>query len=396
MINHRTLFLNHLAQTSDAPLSLHIIKAQGSILTDADGKDYIDLVSGIAVSNIGHNHPSVISAIKKQVDDYMHIMVYGELIQSPQTLLAQKLATLLPENLSCCYFVNSGAEAVDGAMKLAKRFTKRREIIAFENSYHGSTQGPLSLMSNEYFTSAFRPLLPGINFIRFNAKEDLEKITSDTVCVIAELIKAENGCNTGDKDYFKDLRKRCTQTGTLLVLDESQTAFGRTGSMFAFEQYGIVPDILILSKSFGGGMPLGAFIASKEIMQTLSNNPVLGHITTFGGHPVCCAASLASMEVLVEEKIIDAVFKKEKLFRSHLKNDTIKNISGSGLLLAIEFENAEINKKIIQQCLANGLFTDWFLFAENCMRIAPPLNISDELIVKACALINKSIEEIRV
>lgn len=394
MLNHRALFLNHLAQTSTLPSAIHIVNASGSMLTDSSGKKYIDLISGIAVSNLGHNHPSITVAIKKQVDEYMHLMVYGELIQSPQTLLAKKLAEILPSNLSCSYFVNSGAEAVDGAMKLAKRYTGRNQFAAFENSYHGSSQGPLSLMSNEYYTSAFRPLLPGIVFLRFNNLSDLKKIDNKTACVFAELIKAENGCLIADKKYIKALRKKCNDTNTILALDESQTAFGRTGSLFAFEQFDIVPDILILSKSFGGGMPLGAFITSKQIMQSLTDNPALGHITTFGGHPVCCAASLAAINALTEEKIIDSVFYKEKLIRSKLEHSSVKNISGKGLLLSVEFENEETNKKVIDRCIQNGVFTDWFLFASNCMRIAPPLNISDEIIVKACNIINHSISEV--
>jgi acetylornithine/N-succinyldiaminopimelate aminotransferase len=393
MINHRSIFLQHLAQTNPEPIAIEIIKADGTFLFDSARKKYIDLISGITVCSLGHNHPVVNAAIKKQVDIYSHIMVYGELVQSPQTLLAKKLSELLSSNLNCSYFTNSGAEAIDGAMKLAKRFTGRTEIIAFKNSYHGSTQGPLSLMSNEYFTAPFRPLLPDVKFIEFNNRKQLKEITKSTACVVAEIIKAEQGCLLPEHDFLIALQKRCNETGTLLLLDESQTGMGRTGSMFAFEHYNIVPDILVLSKAFGGGMPLGAFISSKEIMDSLTNNPVLGHITTFGGHPVCCAASLASINVLLDEKIIEGVLAKENIVRQVLIHPAIKNISGKGLLLAIEFETKELNLKVIKQCIYNGVFTDWFLFAENKMRIAPPLNCPDDLLRKACLIILKSIDE---
>ncbi len=393
MLTHRQLFLNHLAQTSDAPIMLEIIKAEGVELTDVSGKKYTDLISGISVSNVGHRHPKVVEAIKRQLDNYMHLMVYGEYVQSPQTLLAKALSDFLPENLHSCYFVNSGTEAIEGAMKLAKRYTGRTEIIAFKNAYHGSTQGALSLMSDEYFKNAFRPLLPDVRFIEFNNKNDLKFITKKTACVVAEVIQGEAGAIVPEKDFHKMLRNRCDETGTLLISDEIQTGFGRSGTLFAFEQYDFIPDVLVLAKGMGGGMPIGTFVSSKKIMNSLTSNPVLGHITTFGGHPVSCAASFATLKIIAEMNLKKEVGEKEKLFRKNLVNKRIKNIYGKGLLLAVEFENAETNKKIIKRCIENGVITDWFLFAENKMRIAPPLIISNDCIIKSCELILKSIDE---
>lgn len=392
MLTNRQLFLHHLAQTSDAPMLLEIIKAECVELIDVNGKKYIDLISGISVSNVGHRHPLVLDAIKKQLDKYLHLMVYGEYIQSPQTLLAKALAEKLPARLNSCYFVNSGSEAIEGAMKLAKRYTRRTEIIAFKNAYHGSTQGALSLMSDEYFTNAFRPLLPDVRFIEFNNTEDLKFITDKTACVVAEVIQGEAGAIVAHKDFHMLLRKRCDETGALLISDEIQTGFGRTGTLFAFEQYRFIPDVLVLAKGMGGGMPIGTFISSKEIMNSLTNNPVLGHITTFGGHPVSCAASLATLNI-ISEMNLNEITEKESLFRKKLVHRAIKNISGRGLLLAVEFENAGITKKIISRCIANGVITDWFLFAENKMRIAPPLIIENDCIIKCCEVILKSIDE---
>jgi acetylornithine/N-succinyldiaminopimelate aminotransferase len=393
MLSHRQLFLNHVAQTNDAPMMLEIVKAEGIELTDVKGKKYIDLISGISVSNVGHCHPKVVEAIKKQLDQYMHVMVYGEYIQTPQTMLARGLNDCLPDKLSSCYFLNSGSEAIEGAMKVAKRYTGRTEIIAFENAYHGSTQGALSLMSNEYFKNSFRPLLPDIRFIEFNNKEDLKYITDSSACVVTEVIQGEAGAITPNKDFLKALRKRCDETGALLISDEIQTGFGRTGTLFAFEQYEFIPDILVLAKGMGGGIPIGTFISSKEIMHCLTNNPVLGHITTFGGHPISCVASLATLNI-ISQMNLNEINEKEKLFREKLVHSLIKNISGKGLLLAIEFESAEVNKTIIKRCIENGVITDWFLFAENKMRIAPPLIISNDCIITSCDLILKSINEI--
>ncbi|MFI5217920.1 MAG: aspartate aminotransferase family protein [Bacteroidia bacterium] len=390
MLTNRQLFLNHIAQTSDSPIMLEIVKANGIELTDVNGKKYIDLISGISVSNVGHCHPEVVDAIKKQLDNYMHLMVYGEYIQSPQVQFAKSLTDLLPENLNTVYFVNSGSEAIEGAMKLAKRFTGRTEIIAFKNAYHGSTQGALSLNSNEYFKNPFRPLLPDIRFIEFNNKNDLKIISEKTACVVAEVLQGEAGSIIPGNGFNKLLRERCNETGTLLISDEAQTGFGRTGTMFAFEQHDFVPDILVLAKSLGGGMPLGTFISSKKIMSSLTNNPALGHITTFGGHPVSCAAGLATLNIILKMNLKD-VNEKEKLFRKNLVHPKIKNITGQGLLLAVEFENININKKIIKSCIGNGVIVDWFLFAEHKMRIAPPLTITNDCIIDCCKVILKSL-----
>lgn len=388
--NHR-LFLKHVAQTSPNPLALDIVKSEGLYLYDRNGRSYLDLIGGISVCNTGHRHPRVVQAIKDQADRYLHLLVYGELIQSPQVEYATLLAANLPKTLSSIYFTNSGAEATEGAMKLAKRFSGRTEIIAFNQSYHGSTQGALSIMGDEYWRNAYRPLLPGIRHVDYNTEASLEFITDQTACVIAETVQAERGVFAPDIEWMKQLRQRCDETGTLLILDEIQVGFGRTGSLWGFTQYDIIPDILLLGKALGGGLPLGAFISSSDIMQTLTDNPVLGHITTFGGHPLSCAAGLASMQTLLEEDWISNVPQKEQLFHKLLVHPKIKNIRSSGLLIAIQFESFELNKHIIDTCIANGLLTDWFLFAPECMRIAPPLTINNEEIEKACSTILHSI-----
>jgi len=391
MLTLRQLFLANNAQTTDFPLLLEFERAEGVHLYDAEGKGYIDLISGIGVSNLGHSNPKVIQAIKDQVDRYMHLMVYGEYVQTPQVRFAQKLVSVLPDNLQSVYFVNSGAEAVEGALKLAKRYTGRQQIIACKNSYHGSTHGALSVMGNEDFKQAYRPLLPGVEFIRFNDIDDLQLITQQTACVIIETVQGEAGIRVPDLNYMQALRKRCDETGTLLIMDEIQAAMGRTGKLFAFEHYGIVPDILLLAKALGGGMPIGAFVSSNQIMGALKENPMLGHITTFGGHPVCCAAGLAALEVLLDENLVDTVAEKEALIRSLLVHPAIKEVRGKGLMLAIELENFDINKKIIDRCIANGVITDWFLHCDNSMRIAPPLIITHHEIKKACEVIIEGI-----
>jgi acetylornithine/succinyldiaminopimelate/putrescine aminotransferase len=383
-MNQRQLFLNHVGQTSPAPLALEIVKAQGSRMWDVNGKEYIDLIGGISVCNVGHCHPKVIDAIKKQVDSYMHIMVYGELVESPQVQYAKKLTEHLPPSLNSVFYTASGSEATEGAMKLAKRYTGRTQIVSFKNSYHGSTQGALSIMGDEYWRNAFRPLLPGISRLCYNSFDDLQRITEQTACVIAETIQAEAGVLVPQNGWLKAVRKRCTETGTILVLDEIQCAFGRNGTLFAFEQFDIVPDILLLGKALGGGMPLGAFVADKKLMDSLSHNPVLGHINTFGGHPVCCAAGLAAFNTLLEEQMIDQVRQKENLFLSLLKHSSIKAVRSCGLMMAVKFDSFETNKKIIDLLIENGVFTDWFLFASNCLRIVPPLVITDEEIGLAC------------
>lgn len=391
MLTQRQLFLNHVAQTSTTPLALEIERAEGVYLIDHSGRKYIDLISGISVSNVGHRHPQVVQAIQQQLDKYMHLMVYGEYIQTPQVKLASLLTKLLPANLNSVYFVNSGAEAIEGAMKLAKRFTGRTEIISFKNAYHGSTQGSLSIMGSEEFKNAFRPLLPDVRQIEFNNFAQLSQITEQTACVFVEPIQGEAGAVTPQADFLKQLRAKCTEVGTLLVADEIQTGFGRTGTLFAFEQFGFIPDILCLAKGMGGGMPIGAFVSSKECMSSLTNNPILGHITTFGGHPVCCAAGIAVLEILAEGNLIAEVAKKEKLIRELLVHPKIKSIKGKGLLLAVEFESFEQNKSIIDKCIEAGVITDWFLFNAHSMRIAPPLTITEQEIRTACEIIVKSL-----
>ncbi len=388
--NTRNLFLQHVGQTSEAPLALEIVKAAGCKLFDAEGKEYIDLIGGISVCNVGHRHAKVIEAIKNQLDDYMHIMVYGELVQSPQVQYATLLTQHLPASLNSVFFTASGSEATEGAMKLAKRFSNRTQIISFKNSYHGSTQGALSVMGDEYWRNAFRPLLPGTMQLNYNSFEDLENITECTACVIAETVQAEAGVLVPQNNWLKALREKCTQTGTLLILDEIQCGFGRNGTLWAFEQFGVVPDILLLGKALGGGMPLGAFVADKKIMDSLSHNPVLGHINTFGGHPVCCAAGLAAFKVLLEEKLIEGVKEKQDLFQSFLQHPKIKAVRSCGLMIAVEFESFEMNKQIIDELIKEGVFTDWFLFAANCLRIVPPLTISTSEITMACKKIIKA------
>jgi len=393
-MNQRELFLKHVAQTSPAPLALEIVKAEGCRLWDVSGKEYLDLIAGISVCNVGHCHPKVVNAIKQQVDQYMHLLVYGEMVQSPQVQYAKLLADHLPSSLNTVYFTNSGTEATEGAMKLAKRVTGRTEMVAFKNSYHGSTQGALSVMGDEYWRNAFRPLLPGVHHAEYNSFEDLQLITNNTACVIAETIQSEAGVIVPLKEWIIALRNRCTETETLLVLDEIQCGFGRNGSLWAFEQFGIVPDILLLGKALGGGMPLGAFIADRELMWKLTENPVLGHITTFGGHPVCCAAGLTAMKVLLEEKLIEQVLEKEIMFRNLLHHPKIIAVRSRGLLMAIEFDNFETNKNVIDYCIAKGVLTDWFLFASHCMRLAPPLSITEDEIKQACSVIVQCLNEI--
>ena len=395
-MTNREIFLRNIAQTSEAPLCLEINRAEGCKLFGADGSEYIDLIGGISVCNVGHRHPRVIEAIKAQLDQYLHIMVYGELVQSPQVKYAQLLTQHLPENLNSIFFTASGSEATEGAMKLAKRYSNRTQIISFKNSYHGSTQGALSVMGSEYWQQAFRPLLPDILQLKYNHLDDLQQITERTACVIAETIQAEAGVNPPKNDWLKALRKRCDETGTLLVLDEIQCGFGRNGTLWAFEQFGVVPDILLLGKALGGGMPLGAFIADKKIMDVLSYDPVLGHINTFGGHPVCCAAGLAAFHVLLDEQLVNTVKEKEQLFVSLLTQASEALpvaqrpvIRSCGLMIAVAFENFEKNKQVIDGLLkataaGPAVFTDWFLFAANCLRIAPPLTISADEIRLAC------------
>lgn len=393
-MNLRQLFLQHVAQTSTAPLAIEIVKAEGSTLWDASGKKYIDLIGGISVANIGHRHPAVVEAIRQQTDAYLHIMVYGEFVQSPQVCYAQKLAANLPPSLNSVYFTNSGAEAVEGAMKLAKRVTGRTGIVAFNHSYHGSTQGALSIIGDEYWRNAYRPLLPGIEHCTYNSFEALQFITEQTACVIAETVQGEAGVKAPSKEWMQALRKRCSETGTLLVLDEIQAGFGRTGKLWGFAHFDIVPDILLLGKALGGGLPLGAFIADRSLMYQLADNPVLGHITTFGGHPLCCAAGLAAFEALLAENPIAAVGEKEALFRKLLVHPKIRAVYSAGLWAAVEFEDFTTCKKVIDAAIERGLISDWFLFASNCLRISPPLTITKEELERACAIILEAADSI--
>lgn len=395
MLIKRQLFLNHVAQTSDSPLMLEVERAEGVYLFGPNGEKHFDLISGVSVSNVGHSHPKVVDAVKQQVDKYMHLMVYGEFIQNPQVQLATKLASLLPKSLDSVYFLNSGSEAIEGAMKLAKRYTGRTEIISFKNAYHGSTQGSLSIMGGELFKQAFRPLLPDIRHLDYNNIEQLSNITSKTACVIVEPIQGEAGVVLPKDNFLSQLRERCSKVGALLVFDEIQTGLGRTGKMFAFENYNVTPDILVLAKALGGGMPLGAFIASKEIMWSLTNNPVLGHITTFGGHPVSCTAALASINVIIDENLIDTVSKKEKIFRDILeKHPLVKEVRSKGLLMAVELGSFDKMIKLVKFGVEKGFITDWFLFCDTSFRISPPLTITEEECRLAAEFIFKGLDEI--
>lgn len=395
MFTDRQLFQNNLAQTSDSPLALEIVKADGIYLYDVSGKAYIDLISGISVSNIGHRHPRVIQAIHEQVGKYLHLMVYGEYIQSPQVRLAAMLVGLLPSSLDNCYFVNSGSEAVEGALKLAKKFTGRKKIISFHNAYHGSTHGSLSVIGNNSYQDSFGPLLPGVERIDFNSIESLSIITTETACVIVEPVQGEAGVIEGKMDFILALREKCTQTGALLIFDEIQSGMGRTGTMFAFEKYGICPDILLLAKGLGGGMPIGAFISSRKIMQSLMHNPVLGHITTFGGHPVSCSAALATIEVILNEKLVEKVESKSRLFVQLLGNNhAIREIRASGLMIALQLDSFVQVKKAIDYCINEGVITDWFLFNDSSIRIAPPLTITEDEIATVCKTILSALQTI--
>lgn len=427
--NRQQLFYDYLAQTSDFPLALDIERAEGIYLYGQSGQRYLDFISGIAVSNVGHRHPKVMQAIQNQLNKYLHLMVYGEYIETPQIKLAEALvSTIQPhrnqkrEGGLNVYLTNSGTEAVEGAMKLAKRFTGRKEFVSCFDAYHGSTQGALSLSGTEFFKRNFRPLLPGIKHIQHGKIEDLEKISCRTAAVVIEVIAGEAGVRVPDVTYHQALRQRCTDVGTLLIYDEIQTGFGRTGTFWAFEQYGVVPDILLTAKGMGGGMPIGAFIAPHEIMSAFKNNPILGHITTFGGHPVSCAAALATLEIVKENinengkwKIENgrgdcqksnvknqtseieqgerySIYDKEALIRRWLVHPKIKEIRGCGLMLAAEFESFEVLKPIIDRAIGRGVITDWFLFCNNSMRIAPPLTITPDEIRSACQIILESID----
>lgn len=389
-------FHNHLAQTTPHPYNITIEKAEGIYLFSPDGKRYIDMISGIGVSNIGHRHPHVIQAIKNQLDKHLHVMVYGEFVQHSPNTLAEKLTSLLPSTLNCCYFLNSGTEANEGALKLAKRVTGRTEIISMRKSYHGSTHGSLSVSGNEIKKNAFRPLLPDVKFLDFNSINDLDQITPKTACVIVETVQGDAGVRIPSIEYLKALRKKCNENCTLLIFDEIQCGMGRTGTLFAFEQFGVVPDILTIGKAFGGGLPLGAFIADKHLMDSLTYDPPLGHITTFGGNPVCCASALATLEVIEQENLLSSVEQKGQLIESLLKHPKIKEIRRIGLMFAVDFDTAEEVNRIVEKAKEKGVICYWFLSHPNSFRIAPPLTISDEEISEACSLIIEAIDELKI
>jgi acetylornithine/succinyldiaminopimelate/putrescine aminotransferase len=379
-MNNRQLFFQHLAQTSDKPIGIEVASAEGIYIKDVHGKKFVDMIAGFSVCNIGHSHPKVIAAIEQQIKQYMHVIVYGEFIQSPQVQYAKALLALLPENLQSIYFTNSGAEAAEGAMKLAKRVTKRTRIVAFEGAYHGSTQGALSVMGDEYFRNAYRPLLPDVLHLRYNNMEDIDLIDHHVACVMVEPVQAETGITAASAEWLKALRAKCDALCILLIFDEIQSGFGRTGTLFAFEQYGVAPDILLTGKALGAGLPLGAFISSPAMMGTLTYDPVLGHITTFGGNPVACAAGKAGLEVLLESGWMDEVKMKETFLADALTHPAILDKKYKGLWMSLQFATPELTKKIAANCVANGVITDWFLFAEDRIRIAPPLSITmDEL-----------------
>ena len=393
MLTPRQLFLRHQAQTSDFPLLLEIERAEGVYMYGPDGQRYLDLISGIGVSNVGHRHPRVIEAIQNQLDKYLHLMVYGELVQAPPAQLAHALHETLPVHLDSVYFTNSGAEAIEGALKLAKRHTGRTGFVSSFNAYHGSTHGALSITGSEGFKNSYRPLLPDVCHIRYNQLDDLLLIDEHTAAVVIETVQGEAGVRVPEPGYLPALRQRCTDVGALLILDEIQCGFGRTGTFWAFEQFSVTPDILVCAKGMGGGMPIGAFISSQEIMAGFKTNPILGHCTTFGGHPVSCAASLATLRAIQEENMLEGVAEKAARFRRQLVHPAIRDVRGCGLLMAVEFESFEVLKPIIDRALAHeGILTDWFLFCDNSLRLAPPLIITDAEIDEACAALLRAVD----
>lgn len=394
MLNHRQLFLLNTAQTSFTPRLLEIVKAEGVYLYGPKGQKYLDLVSGFAVSNIGHRHPKVLAAIRDQIDRYLHVTVYGEFVQAPQVLLATRLLEVLPDSFGSIYFTNSGTEATEGAMKIAKKYTGRRQIIAASKAYHGSTQGALSLMDQPDYQRAYAPLLPDISFLSYNDLACINQITEKTAAVILESVQGEAGVRVPDIAYLQAIRARCDEVGAVLIFDEIQTGFGRTGHLFAFDGFGVIPDILLLAKGLGGGMPIGSFVARKEIMDVIKDNPMLGHITTFGGHPVSCAAALASLNCILDERLIEGVPAKEALFRSLLQHPKIREIRGIGLMMALQLDNFEQVERTSKYCAEHGVLIDWFLHCETAMRIAPPLTISEEEIREACQVILDGLDQL--
>lgn len=392
----RKQFLEHVGQTSDDPLMIEVARAEGVFLYGPDGRRWYDLISGVSVSNVGHSNPDVVRAVQQQAADYMHIMVYGEIVESPQVRYAARIASLLPDPLGSVYFVNSGSEAIEGALKLAKRYTGRREIVAFRNAYHGSTHGALSVMGGEEFKNSFRPLVPGVRHIRFGETEDLSQITRRTACVLIEPVQGEGGVRIPPEGYLQALRARCTEVGALLIFDEIQTGLGRTGALFALQKYGVVPDILCLAKAFGGGMPLGGFISSTEIMDSFKTNPVLGHITTFGGHPVCCAAGLASLEYLLSHRVVEQVETKGALYEELVGvHPLVREIRRSGLIMAVELGDAALRERVTHGLKEAGIMTDWFLFCDTAFRIAPPLIITEEQVRDSARIVLEVLDRVQ-
>ena len=398
-MNQRELFLRHVAQTSEIPMlgeDLNIAIAKGVKLTDVNGKIYIDLISGISVSNVGHCHPKVLEAIHHQSQKFMHLMVYGEFNQSPQVNYAKKLTDLLPQKLNSIYYTTSGSEAVEGALKLAKRSTGRTELICFKQAYHGSTHGALSVMGDEYFKASFRPLLPDVRILEFNDLKALELISKKTAAVIIEPIQGEAGVIKANRDYIKNLRKICDDLGVILIFDEIQTGFGRTGNLFVFEEFDVVPDILLISKGMGGGLPIGAFVASTDLMSNLTKNPILGHINTFGGNALCVAAANACLEIIISENLCSRAKQIENIITTKLKHPLIKEIRIHGALGAIDFYNEVLNMRVIKSCIEKGIICDWFLFCPTAMRIAPPLIITDSELIEALNTIVEVLNTIEV
>lgn len=384
----RRQFLQHVGQTSPSPMLVEVERAEGVCFFTPEGKKYYDLIAGVSVSNVGHGNPAVAEAVCRQARAYMHVMVYGELVERPQVRYAARIAEHLPAPLESVYFVNSGAEAVEGALKLAKRFTGRRRMLACRNAYHGSTQGAMSVMDSREFSDAYGPLLPGVDWIRFNEADDLERITEEIACVLVEPVQGEAGVRIPHEGYLQALRRRCDETGALLVFDEIQTGFGRTGTMFAMTKYGVTPDIVTLAKALGGGMPLGAFVSSNRVMECISHDPALGHITTFGGHPVCCAAGLAAMDYLIDNDVLAAVERRGALFERLLGgHPAVREIRRSGLLMAVELGSSERLFRIMELFKEHGILSDWFLFCDTAFRISPPLTITDEEAADVCRIV---------
>ena len=394
----RKQFLEHIGQTSPSPMMVEVARAEGSFFYTPEGKRYFDLVAGVSVSNVGHANPDVVLAVQKQAADYMHVMVYGEMVERPQVEYAREIAQLLPGELDCVYFVNSGAEAVEVALKLAKRYTGRTELVSMRRAYHGSTHGAMSMMGTpegEEWKAEFRPLLPDVKSINFNSFEDLQQITTRTAGVLCEVVQGEAGVRLPNPEWLKALRERCTEVGALLIFDEIQTGMGRTGAMFASAKYGITPDVVCLAKAFGGGMPLGGVAAKREVLNAFTHNPCLGHITTFGGHPVCCAAGLAALRYMLDNKIVDDVDKKGELFEERLKDHTkVLEIRRSGLLLAVELGKSEYLYRLMEIFKEEGIMSDWFLYCDTAFRISPPLTISEEEIEECSAIIRRSLDRL--